>query len=105
FTATMPTMDRDYLLRNRNTTARDLISRRYGAFLRRVKSILIDEGQRYNGLDGLDHFFPDELQRLDVLDRGRIRTKYTRDYIRTMVSERVELSTLLFVPAKPPFCR
>jgi hypothetical protein len=105
FTAVMPAMDRDYLLRNRNATALDLIRHRYRLFLGRVRCILIDDRQRYNGLDELAHFFPDELERIEVLDRGRMLRIYTRDYIRTMVGGEVELATPLFVPANPPFCR
>lgn len=105
-TAVMPAMDREYLLRNRGGTALDLIRFRYGPLLRRLKCILIDDRQSYNGLDELNHFVPEELERIEVLKGGAMLRIYTRDYIRDMVGGGVELAMPVYLEfSRPPFCR
>lgn len=105
-TAVMPAMDREDLLRNANTTAFDLIRYRYGRFLSRVKCMLIDDRQTYNGLAELMHFLPDELERIEFLFRGRMLRIYTRDYMRKLVGGGVELVRPVYVEyGSPPLCR
>jgi hypothetical protein len=105
-TAVMPPMDREYLLRNRNGTAFDLIRHRYGHFVRRIRCILIDDRQRYNGPAELAHFLPEELERIEVLERGRMLRIYTRDYIRDRLGERGKLPMPVYVEyAEPPYCQ
>lgn len=105
-TTVMPVMDREYLLRNQNATALDLIRRRYGMFLGRIACILIDDRQSYNGLAELAHFLPEELERIEVLKRGKMLRIYTRDYIRRRLGEEGELPMPVYVEyVDPPLCR
>jgi hypothetical protein len=104
-TAVMPALDREYLLRNRNATALDIVQTRYGLFLGRIKCILIDDRQSYNGLAELAHFLPDELERVEVLLRGVMLRIYTRDYLRERLGQAGKLPTPVYVPGSPPFCR
>ena len=104
--AIMPPMDRAELLRNTNLTVLDLLRQRFSIFLRRVQCILIDDVQNYNGLDALVLYFPDELERIEVLERGAMLRIYTREYIRRMIAGEVELPGPLFIPLRPqPHCR
>ena len=104
--AVMPAMDREYLLRNRNATALDLIQHRYGVFVDRVTCILIDDRQSYNGLAELAHFLPEELERIEVLERGKMLRIYTRDYIRDRLGQVGKLPMPVYVDyVDPPLCR
>lgn len=103
-TAIMPPIDREELLRNRGTVL-DLVQFRYGVNLRRVRCILIDDRQTYNGLDELALILPDELERIEVLERGAMLRIYTREFIKTMLGGGVRLARPLYVPqARPPLC-
>jgi len=104
-TPLMPVLDREELLRNIDTTALDLIKFKYGFFLGRVACILIDDRQSYNGLEQLALFLPDELERIEVLERGAMLRIYTRDYIRKMIGGGVTLARPSMAPSKPPLCR
>jgi hypothetical protein len=105
--AIMPPMDREYLMANRNATALDLIRYRYGQRINRVGCILIDDRQSYNGLDELNHYLPDELERIEMLYRGAMLRIYTRDYLSKLVGGGVKLVKPLYVQglSKTPFCR
>jgi hypothetical protein len=105
--AIMPPMDREYLMANRNATALDLIRYRYGQRINRVGCILIDDRQSYNGLDELNHYLPDELERIEMLYRGAMLRIYTRDYLSKLVGGGVTLVKPLYVQglSKTPFCR
>jgi hypothetical protein len=104
-TAVMPALDREYLLRNRNATALDIVQTRYGLFLGRIRCILIDDRQTYNGLAELAHFLPDELERIEVLLRGIMLRIYTREYLRERLGQAGKLPAPVFVPGSPPLCR
>ena len=105
-TAVMPAMDREHLLKFRNYTALDLIRFEYGQFTGRINCILIDDRQSYNGMDELAHFMPAELQRIEVLERGKMLRIYTRDYVRDKLGEGGKLPMPVYVEyVDPPLCR
>lgn len=106
-TAVMPVMDRDYLMRNRNATVLDLIKFRYSGFYTRIQCIMIDDRQSYNGLEELQLYLPDEMERIEVLERGKMLRLYTRDYIRDRLGQQGKLPQPVFVqpPRGQPFCK
>jgi Carboxypeptidase regulatory-like domain len=104
-TAIMPVLDREDLLRNINMSVLDLLTFKYSFFLRRVACILIDDQQSYNGLEELALFLPDELERIEVLERGAMLRIYTRDYIAKMIGGGVSLARPVMTPSRPPLCR
>jgi Carboxypeptidase regulatory-like domain len=104
-TLVMPALDREDLLRLINITAYDVVRIRYGQFLSRVACIMIDDVQKYNGLEELYLLLPDRLQRIEVLFDGKMLRIYTRDYIRRMTGGGVTLKSPVYVPARVPYCQ
>ncbi len=104
--AIMPPMDRERLVREGNGTVLDVLQSEYSIHLGRVRCILIDERQSYNGLEELALILPEELERIEVLERGLMLRIYTRDFIRKMLGGGIELVRPVYVPyGRPPFCR
>ncbi|MCI0436101.1 MAG: carboxypeptidase-like regulatory domain-containing protein [Gemmatimonadetes bacterium] len=103
-TAIMPAIDRETLMR-RNGTALDVMKSEWGQFLSRIACILIDDVQRYNGLDELGLYFPEELERIEVLFRGRMLRIYTRTYIQRMLGRGTRLRDPVYIEfSRPPAC-
>jgi len=104
--AIMPPIGREELLRNSNATVLDVLKSRYSINLRRIQCILIDDRQTYNGLDEMAVILPEELERIEVLERGRMLRLYTRNFIKRMLGGGVQLVRPLYVEfARPPVCR
>ena len=104
-TAIMPVIDRGDLMRN-NGTVLDIVESRYSIHLRRVRCILIDDRQTYNGLRELALILPEDLERIEVLERGAMLRIYTREFIKRMLGGGTELARPLYIPeARPPVCR
>lgn len=105
-TAIMPAMNRDELMRRGNSTVLDVLRSRYGIHMRRISCILIDERQTYNGLEELALYFPEEIERVEVLERGAMLRIYTRDFMRKMIGGNVRLQRPVYVSyGNPPVCR
>jgi hypothetical protein len=105
-TSIMRPIDRAELLRRRNWTVLDVIKSEYSQFVSRVRCILIDDVQNYNGLDALALYLPDELERIEVLERGAMLRIYTREYIKRMLGGGIRLQKPLYVGfTNPPLCR
>jgi hypothetical protein len=59
----------------------------------------------YNGLDELALILPDELERIEVLERGAMLRIHTREIIKKLLGGGVRLARPLYVPqARPPLC-
>lgn len=103
-TAIMPVIGREDLLRS-NGTLLDVVKSRYSINLDRVICILIDDRQTYNGLAELALVLPDDLERVEVLERGAMLRIYTREFIKRMLGGGVKLSRpLLIRDTRPPTC-
>jgi hypothetical protein len=103
--AIMPAIDRDALLRS-NGTILDILESRYSINLKRVRCILIDERQSYNGMQELALYLPEDVERVEVLERGAMLRIYTREFIRKMLGGGVRLARPIYVPdARPPLCK
>jgi hypothetical protein len=99
-------IDREELLNRRNWTALDLVRTEYSINLNRLRCILIDDVQNYNGLEYLVHLYPDELERIEVLFSGAMLRIYTREYIKRMLGGGIELVRPVMTPfGRPPLCR
>jgi len=105
FTAVMPAITREDLIREGNGTALDVMRSHWGPFLGRISCILIDDQQRYNGLDELGLYLPEELERIEVLERGRMLRVYTRDFIQRMLGGGMKLRRPVFIEfGRQPTC-
>jgi hypothetical protein len=103
-TAIMPAITRDQLLRSRGTVL-DLLQTRYSINLDRVRCIVIDERQKYNGLAEFAVILPEEVERIEVLERGAMLRVYTRDFIRTMLGGGIRLRRPVYIgQTRPPTC-
>lgn len=98
----MPVIDREDLLRNMNMSALDLIKSKYRIFLGRVHCIMIDDRQSYNGIEELDLFLPDRLERIEFLFRGAMLRIYTRNHMAKMLGSNKPLARPSMTPSKPP---
>jgi hypothetical protein len=103
--AIMPAIDREALLRS-NGTILDILESRYSINLRRVRCIVIDERQNNNGMEALALYLPEDVERVEVLERGAMLRIYTREFIRKMLGGGVRLARPIYVPdARPPLCK
>jgi hypothetical protein len=102
--AIMPAITREQLLRSRGTVL-DVLQSRYSINLGRVQCIVIDERQRYNGLDEFALILPEEVERIEVLERGAMLRVYTRDFIKTMLGGGIRLRRPVYIgQTRPPTC-
>ena len=127
-TVTMTPITRADLLRNLNATAVDVIQDRFGQSVERLQCMLIDDVPITRGdppgtrpaarppfsktqwAAELGMILPDRLERVEVLQGGRMLRLYTRDFIRRMVAGGVVLRAPLYVgppelPTTEPYCR
>jgi hypothetical protein len=105
-TAVMPAIDREELLRRRNRTVLDVVEFQYGIHLRRVQCIMIDDEQRFNGLEELATIFPGELERIEVLERGAMLRIYTREFMKKMLGGGMHLAKPVYVDyGRTPYCQ
>jgi hypothetical protein len=104
--ALLPAIDRTGLLRRAGGTVYDVVRSHYGLFPGRLKCIVIDDEQNYNGLEALNLLLPAELERIEFFERGAMLRIYTRDFIRNRLGSRAELPRPLYVAlSNPPVCR
>ena len=104
-TALMPAIDRATLLRRANWTVLDVIESEYGIYVSRVRCIVIDERQSHNGREELRLMLPDELERVEVLERGAMLRIYTREFIKSMLGGGIRLRRPVYIPySNPPTC-
>jgi hypothetical protein len=104
-TGAMPSMDREYLMQNRNTTLGQLLRRRHGRFMSRVQCVVVDDVQHVFPETVLASMLPDRVERVEFLMSGSMLRVYTRDYIRRMMSSSLVLPNPVMGPGRPPFCR
>jgi hypothetical protein len=117
--AMLTPIGRAELLRNLNATVYDLVQQRYASRTSRIRCLLIDDVQiKHSGLgifvrggpaEALRMILPDQVERIEILDRDRVMRVYTREFIRKMVAGGVQLRPPLYVgpPEVPgePYCR
>jgi hypothetical protein len=102
--AIMPVIGRRDLLRS-NGTVLDVVEARYSINLDRVICMLIDDRQTYNGLAELALILPDDLERIEVLERGAMLRIYTREFMKKMLGGGVKLARpILIRDTRPPTC-
>ncbi len=99
--------DREALLERSNWSAYDIIADRLGTRDLHAQCVFIDETEKSFGLDELKTMYPDELQRIEIIDKGTMIRVYTRLYIQRMLQHRVTLGTLLLIKGGlgKPLCR
>lgn len=102
-------LDQEALLRFRGTfTVYDMILYEYGRRADRVGCLVVDERQiprSWGWRSYLTTMLPEELARLEFLFSGAMLRIYTRDFVRRMPIDRVELRTPTYVEAfGEPFC-
>ena len=117
--AILTPIGRAELLRNLNATVYDLVQQRYASRTSRIRCLLIDDVQiKHSGLgvfarggpaEELRMILPDQVERIEIIDRDRVMRVYTREFIRKMVAGGVRLRSPLYVgpPEVPgePYCR
>jgi hypothetical protein len=68
-----------------------------GGNTRRIRCVVIDDRLYRDGLAMLTTYLPDQLERIEVLDRGTMVRVYTRDFIQRMMGNRVTLAPILLI--------
>ncbi|MGH7469422.1 MAG: carboxypeptidase regulatory-like domain-containing protein [Longimicrobiales bacterium] len=92
------TMTRAELMeRHYNWTAADAIAYRTRSSGRQIMCVYIDNVFQSAGLAPLNMYVPDEIERIEFIDRGSMVRVYTRGYIQQMMRGRVQLYPIVFV--------
>lgn len=86
--------DRETLVRNRAITVADMIRQQTR---RAPQCVFIDDVERQAGMDVLASYFPDELERLEIIDRGTMVRVYTRRHVENMIAKRVPVAPIILV--------
>jgi hypothetical protein len=104
---TMRPLNREDLLRNRALSLDQLLHYRYGSRLHVACVVLDERALSPEMADGvLTTMFAEEVERIELLFRGRMLRIYTRAFMRTLLGGGRELADPVYVSmAHPPFCR
>ena len=88
------TIGRETLLRS-NETMHDLVRRSLQARRRTVRCLFIDE--RLTGMGELMLFLPQQVERVELIDRGTMVRVYTRRYVEDMMLKRAHPMSIVFI--------
>ena len=90
------TIGRETLLRS-NETMYDLVRRRVQAYRRVVRCLFIDERISGVGIEELMLFLPQQVERVEFIDRGTMVRVYTRRYVEDMMLKRAHPMAIVFI--------
>jgi len=85
------------LLRKANWAVDDVVKTQLGIYAGRVQCVLIDDQLRPDGMAMLQTYLPDQLERIEIIDRGAMIRVYTRDFIQRMMGNRVTLAPIVLI--------
>lgn len=66
----------------------DIVRQRLFRAMEPTACIFLDERPVHFGLAGLEGYLPDQIERIEVIDRGTMIRVYTRQYIQQMLRKR-----------------
>jgi hypothetical protein len=104
---TMRPLDRGDLLMRRGLTLIELLRYEYGGRVR-LGCVILDERALTPAMaDGVIRTtLAEDVERIELLFRGRMLRIYTREFMRTMLGGGIALAEPVYVEmARPPFCR
>lgn len=99
-------LNRDDLVRYRGLTIIELLRHEYGPRVRLGCVVLDEQALTPTMADGVIRtMLVQDVERIELLFRGRMLRIYTREFIRTMLGGGIELGMPAYVEmANPPFC-
>jgi hypothetical protein len=83
--------------RHYNWTAADAIAYELRARGRDAICVFLDNVQQQHGLLPLQLYLPDEIERIEFIDRGTMVRVYTRRYMQRMINGRVQLAPIVLI--------
>ena len=90
------TIGRETLLGS-NETMYDLVRRRLQANRRNLQCLFIDERISGVGIEELMLFLPQQVERVEFIDRGKMVRVYTRRYVEDMMLKRAHPMAIVFI--------
>lgn len=91
------TIGRDVLQRRAAATAFDAVRMELGTRFSRIACVMIDDRQSMFGTDELHAYGIDQIDRLEIIDRGTMVRLYTRRFVQRMLSGRERVAPILLV--------
>ncbi len=90
-------MDRAELMRQANLTLYDLVRYRLRANVTTVPCLFIDEFRSVFGVGELMNYLPDQIERIEIVDRGTMVRVYTRRYVQQMIRKRANPMPIVLI--------
>ena len=90
------TIGRETLVRS-NETMYDLVRRRLQAYRRGLQCLFIDERISGVGIEELMLFLPQQVERVEFIDRGKMVRVYARRYVEDMMLKRAHPMAIVFI--------
>jgi hypothetical protein len=95
---------RDELVRKANWTIADIVKSHLAGRLG-VQCVILDDQLLAFGMIQLETYLPDELERIEIIDRGTMLRVYTRRYIQRLMSNRPLAPIVLVKTPRGVICR
>jgi hypothetical protein len=91
-------LSREELVRQSNWAVSDLLKSRLGPWMSRIQCVVIDDVLKPFGLQELETWLPDQLERLEIINRGVMIRAYSRDYVGRRMQSRTPLAPIMLIP-------